>query len=73
MTFKRLGDAAQSVVDILVQVKRQECLERIWRQTHRDYRSSTNGVRKILVLRQGGTCLVPLECLTDDEIKRKLA
>lgn len=51
---------------------RDEQLKAIWRTTHRDYRGMLDGQRTILVLRQGGTHLVPLTNLTDDEIARKL-
>lgn len=45
----------------------------IWKHTHRDARSTTDGTRYILVYREGqGTCLVPLVCLTETEIADKL-
>lgn len=44
----------------------------IWKHTHRDYRGTMNGVRTILTLRQGGTTLVRLDDLTDDEKADKL-
>jgi hypothetical protein len=47
-------------------------LERVWRNTHSDYRGSINGTRNVLVLREGGTTLVPLDCLTCEEIARML-
>jgi hypothetical protein len=40
----------------------------IYRHTHRDFKG--NG--KILILRPGGTTLVPMTALTDDEIEGKL-
>ncbi len=51
---------------------RAEKLNAVWRDTDKDYRSVTNGERRILVLRQGSTQLVPLTCLTDEEIERRL-
>lgn len=47
-------------------------LDLIWKHTHRDYRGTMNGVRTILTLRQGGTTLVRLDDLTDDEKADKL-
>lgn len=45
----------------------------IWKHTHRDYKSVIDGVRHVLVLRQGlGTCLVRLSDLTAAEIEDKL-
>jgi hypothetical protein len=44
----------------------------IWGKTHRDFRSKLNGKKSILVLREGGTTLVPLEDLTDTEIAQKM-
>ena len=52
---------------------RDEQLKLIWRYTHKDYRSITNGKRMVLIFRTGvGTCLVPLDSLTADEIANKL-
>ncbi len=51
---------------------RQQQLKLIYRHTHRDYRGTVNGVKSILVLRPEGTCLVPLDTLTDTEIANKL-
>jgi len=48
------------------------CLDAVWRNTHRDFRGGRGFERTILVLRQGGTCLVSLYGLTDEEIDRKL-
>jgi hypothetical protein len=42
----------------------------LWAATPTDYKSIWNGKRSILVLRGGGTTLVPLEELTDAEIDR---
>ncbi|HBN5772101.1 TPA: hypothetical protein MNM60_000917 [Citrobacter freundii] len=50
--------------------QREMKLNAIWRGTHRDYRSSTDGVRSIMVCR-GATCLVPLSELTDKEINQR--
>lgn len=51
---------------------RDEALNAIWRYTHKDYRGMIDGERTILTLRQGGTTLVCLKDLTDEEIARKL-
>ncbi|MEX1841155.1 hypothetical protein KMW40_12090 [Enterobacter cloacae] len=45
-------------------------LEAIWKHTHRDYKGERDGVRSILVCRNG-TISVPLECLTDKEIEQR--
>lgn len=47
-------------------------LQAIWRKTHRDFKGNLDGVRCVLVLRSAGTCLVPLDSLTDAEIESKL-
>ncbi len=50
--------------------QRQWKLEAIWKHTHRDYKGESNGVRSILVCRNG-TISVPLEGLTDKEIEQR--
>jgi hypothetical protein len=45
-------------------------LEAIWKHTHRDYKGEQDGVRSILVCRNG-TISVPLESLTDKEIEQR--
>jgi len=48
-------------------------LNLIYRHTSRDYKNGGKGdARAILVLRKGGTSLVPLIALTDEEIADKL-
>ena len=42
----------------------------LWAATPSDYKTILNGKRAMLVLRGGGTTLVPLEELTDAEIDR---
>jgi len=49
---------------------RKAKLAKIYRFTHRDYKGKINGVKTILVLRNGGTTLVALDSLTDAEIER---
>jgi hypothetical protein len=46
-------------------------LKAVWRNTHRDFRGVSNGVKTIMVYRQG-TCLVALADLTDEEIQARL-
>lgn len=53
-------------------MERKQQLTLIYRHTHRDFKGRLNGERNILVLREGGTHLVPLVCLTDAEIAEKL-
>jgi hypothetical protein len=42
----------------------------IWKHTHRDYKGKIDGVKYVLVLREGGTCSVALTDLTDAEVIR---
>jgi hypothetical protein len=51
---------------------RKKQLAAVWRNTHRDFKGKINGVRGILVLREGGTHSVPLDDLTDAEIASRL-
>ncbi len=53
-------------------MNREQALKQVWRQTHRDYRGKIDGVKNIMVLRQGGSCLVSVEGLTDAEIKARV-
>ncbi len=48
-------------------------LNAIWKETHRDYRAHVGHQRCILILRDGGTQLVPLRGLGPDEIERLLS
>lgn len=50
--------------------QRQWKLEAIWKHTHRDYKGESDGVRSILVCRNG-TISVPLDGLTDKEIEQR--
>ena len=50
--------------------ERAEKLNRIWRNMHSDYKSLRSGIRYVLVLREGGTTLVPMYALSDIEIER---
>jgi hypothetical protein len=50
---------------------REQELKAVWRNTHKDFRGVSNGVKTIMVYRQG-TCLVALADLTDEEIKARL-
>lgn len=54
---------------LVINAERERKLDAIWRGTHRDYKSSTNGIRSIMVCR-GATCLVPLSELTNKEINQ---
>lgn len=44
----------------------------VWGRTHKDYRGKVEGKKAILVLRKGGTTLVPLTDLTDKEIADRM-
>lgn len=50
--------------------EREKKLDGIYRKMHRDYKGKIGGVRTVMVLRAGGSCLVGLNDLTDDEIER---
>lgn len=52
--------------------ERKQALTLIYRHTSKDYKGHLNGEKSILVLRAGGTTLVPLTALTDEEIARDL-
>lgn len=48
---------------------RKQALARLWRETHRDYKGSANGVRSVMVFRPSvGSCIVALDDLTEAEI-----
>lgn len=44
-------------------------LKAIWRKTHRDYKGKVGDVKTIMILRSGGSCLVALDDLTDEEVE----
>lgn len=48
---------------------RDQKLRAIWKNKHRDFKGTMDGVKTILVYRNG-TTLVPLDDLTDAEIER---
>ncbi|KEP68823.1 hypothetical protein DL1_08585 [Thioclava dalianensis] len=50
---------------------RQRKLDAVYRHTHSDYKGEINGVRTIMVYRNG-TTLVALDDLTDQEINDRL-
>lgn len=51
----------------------QQKLNLIWRKTHPDFKSMKGGYRSVLVLREAGTCLVPLDTLTEAEVEWKFS
>lgn len=56
---------------------REQKLTAIYRSMHRDYKGSMDEVKTVMIYRNG-TCLVPLDDLTDAEIenlmpKKKIA
>jgi hypothetical protein len=63
--FWTMADAERLLAQI--EGERARVLKIIWRETHADYRGCIEGVRTILVNR-GGSCLVGLGDLTDEEI-----
>lgn len=50
---------------------RQQQLDAVYRNTHSDYKGQINGIRTIMVYRNG-TKLVALDDLTDKEIADRL-
>lgn len=50
---------------------RDEKLKKVWSAMPRDYKGTTNGVKTVMVYRNGST-LVPLDALTNAEIARLL-
>lgn len=50
---------------------REQKLKAVYKATHKDYKGTMNGIKTIMVYRQG-TCLVALENLTDNEINERL-
>ena len=54
-----------------MEVTKAKKLAAIWKDTHRDFRGTLPGGKTIMILRNGGSCLVPLDALTDEEIERR--
>ncbi len=50
---------------------RDKKLDLVWKRTHSDFKGTYNGVRTIMVYRNG-TTIVPLTELTDKEIADRL-
>ena len=50
---------------------RQQKLDLVWKHTHRDFKGTIDGVRTIMVFRNGSV-LVCLEDLTEQEIADRL-
>lgn len=50
---------------------REQKLKLVWKNTHKDFRGQINGVKNIMVFRNG-SCLVNLTDLTDKEINDRL-
>lgn len=44
----------------------------LWKNTHKDFRGSIDGVKNVLLLTAQGTCLYPLSALTDEELLSKI-
>lgn len=60
------------VITNMDKAQRAADLRAIWARTHRDFKGSFAGERTIMIMRNGGTTLVRLHDLTDDEIARLL-
>ena len=52
--------------------RKSDALAQIWRETHRDFRGKIGGVKYIMVLRLGGSTLVPLASLSDNEVANRV-
>ena len=50
---------------------RDEKLKKVWSNMPRDYKGTTNGVKTVMIFRNGST-LVPLDALTGAEIAQHL-
>lgn len=50
----------------------QKALTLIYRHTHRDYKGNYGGVKSIMVCRDGASCVVPLDALTEAEVADRL-
>lgn len=44
----------------------------IWKHTHRDFKGKSDGVKMIMICRNGGSTLCPIPGLTDAEYADKL-
>jgi hypothetical protein len=55
-----------------MKTEREKQLDQIYRAMHRDYKGKIDGVRTVMVLRAGGSCLIALDSMTDEEIARHL-
>lgn len=56
----------------LANAERTNKLDAVWRNTHRDYKGTIDGVRMVMILRDGATVLAALDNLTDAEIEVRL-
>ena len=50
---------------------REQKLKIVWRKTHKDYKGKIEGVKYIMIFRNGST-LIPLDSLTDKEIDSRI-
>lgn len=53
-------------------MNRKDALAKIWRDTHKDYKGKVCDVKTVMMLRDGGSCLVALDSLTDTEISARV-
>lgn len=44
----------------------------VWKHTHRDFKSNSNGVKKVMYMENGVTTLGPIETMPEEEFQRKL-
>lgn len=51
-------------------IAKSEALDEVWRRTHADFKGATDSRRTLMVFRNDGPTLVPLDDLTPAEIAR---
>ena len=55
-----------------MKTERQRKEDAVYRTTHSDFKGTYEGQRSIMVLRNGGSTIVLLSLLTDEEISSRL-
>ncbi len=56
----------------MTEMSKEKKLALIYRHTHRDFKGKVGGIGAIMIMRNGGTTLVGMTSLTDEEIASKL-
>lgn len=55
-----------------MKTEREKTLDKIYREMHADYKGKIGDVRTVMVLRSGGSTLIALSDMTDEEIARRI-